>query len=101
MHLGSSREVLAIAGAALVGVVIAARWWACRTARPTPPARTAEPPADRVEELHLAFRETSVREPRTAEELLEPYRSRLHPLRLTRRPSSGPADSHASNRTAP
>ncbi|MFI1002425.1 hypothetical protein ACIP10_26990 [Streptomyces galbus] len=80
MQVVSSREVLAITAAAAAGAACAARWWANRGAGSASP--TAETVGDRVEELHLAFRDRTGPSPQTPEEVLRLYWSQLHPLEL-------------------
>ncbi|GAA2450809.1 hypothetical protein [Streptomyces glaucus] len=81
MPVATSRDALTIGVAALAGAVVAARWWAHRLPQPQPGNRAVA--ADRVEELHLAFRDRTVPHPDDPENALRRYWSRLHPLTLT------------------
>ncbi|MEV5432400.1 hypothetical protein [Streptomyces sp. NPDC052701] len=75
-------EALAISAAAMggAGVAVAAvRWWLRHRPQPHP----RRPGEDRVEELHLAFRDPTAPPAAAPQEVLRRYWSRLQPLDLT------------------
>ncbi|MEU3287466.1 hypothetical protein [Streptomyces longwoodensis] len=80
MRVISSREVLAVTVAAAAGAACAARWWAGRGVRSGP--RAAGEAGDRVEELHLAFRDRVKASAGIPEDVLRLYWSQLYPLEL-------------------
>ncbi|MET9114463.1 hypothetical protein ABZX38_09700 [Streptomyces longwoodensis] len=80
MRVIPSREVLAITAAAAAGAACAARWWAGRGVRSGP--RAAGEVGDRVEELHLAFRDRAETSSGIPEDVLRLYWSQLYPLEL-------------------
>ncbi|MCX4997757.1 hypothetical protein OG739_34250 [Streptomyces longwoodensis] len=80
MRVISSREVLAVTVAAAAGAACAARWWAGRGVRSGP--RAAGEVGDRVEELHLAFRDRVKAAAGIPEDVLRLYWSQLYPLEL-------------------
>ncbi|MEU3510431.1 hypothetical protein ABZ733_21495 [Streptomyces longwoodensis] len=78
MRVISSREVLAITVAAAAGAACAARWWAGHGVRSG--TRAAEQVGDRVEELHLAFRDRAEASAGIPEDVLSLYWSQLYSL---------------------
>ncbi|MFF4982189.1 hypothetical protein ACFY3O_19315 [Streptomyces sp. NPDC001046] len=87
MQVVPNREVLIVTAAAAVGAALGARWWSARARRPhTVPD---VPAADRVEELHEAFRDPTV-PPDPADspaQTLHRYWNHLHPLEFAESPA--------------
>jgi hypothetical protein len=69
-----------VISSAAAGAVCAARWWAGRGVRSGP--RAAGEMGDRVEELHLAFRDRVKASAGIPEDVLRLYWSQLYPLEL-------------------